>query len=71
MGQRGITSEQVEQALNSPDIVLPTRQKRRKRVMKKINFKTLDVVYEPRGTDKVVLVTAVWLKEEDRKVKEE
>lgn len=71
MEQRNITSEQVEQAVLNPDIKLPTRQKRRRRVMKKIGSKTLDVVYEPRGEDKVVLVTAVWLQEEDRKVKGE
>ena len=71
MKQRNITMEQVEHALSSPDIVLPTRQKRRKRVMKKINSKTLDVVYEQRAENKIVLVTAVWLKEGDRKVKGE
>lgn len=71
MEQRNITREQVEQAISNPDIVLPPRQKRRKRVMKKIDSKTLDVVYEPRREDKIVLVTAVWLKEEDRKVKGE
>ncbi|MBN2097936.1 MAG: DUF4258 domain-containing protein [Candidatus Omnitrophica bacterium] len=59
MEQRGITREQVEQAIYSPDIKLPTRQKRRKRAMKRIGSKTLDVVYEPRGEDKIVLVTAV------------
>lgn len=71
MKQRGITMEQVEHVLSSPDIVLPTRQKRRKRVMKKINSRTLDVVYEQRTENKIVLVTAVWLKEGDRKVKGE
>lgn len=69
MEQRDITREQIEQAISSPDIVLPARRKRRKRVMKKIDSRTLDVIYEQRSENKVVLVTAVRLKEEDRKVK--
>lgn len=71
MEQRNITMELIEQAVFNPDIKLPTRQGRRRRVMKKFGSKTLDVVYEPRGENKLVLVTAVWLKKKDRKVKGE
>lgn len=71
MEQRNITREQIERAIYDPDVVLPTHHKRRKRVMKKIGSKTLDVIYEQRSEDKIVLETAVWLKEEDRKVKGE
>jgi len=67
--QRNIKEVQIEEALRNPDITLPTHSKRRKRVMKKFGSKTLDVIYEPRSEDKIVLVTAVWLKEKDRKVK--
>ena len=67
MELRKITEEQVEQAVRNPDILLPTLHKGRKRVMKQFGFKTLDVFYEPRGEDKIVLVTAVWLKKKDRK----
>lgn len=69
MERRGIKKEQVERALRRPDLILPTLNKRRKRVMKNFGSKTLDVIYEPRSKDKIVLVTAVWLEEEDRKVK--
>ncbi len=71
MEQRNITREQVEQTIFNPDIKLPTRQTHRKRVMKKIGSRTLDVIFEEKSEDKVVLVTAVWLKEDDRKVKGE
>ena len=69
MEQRKIKEEQIESAIRSPNVTLPTQHKRRKRVMKDFGSKTLDVIYEPRGGDKIVLVTAVWLKKKDRKVK--
>jgi len=69
MEQRNISEKQIEQVIRAPDIKLPTEHKRRKRVMKKFGSKTLDVIYEPRGENKVVLVTAAWLKKKDRKVK--
>lgn len=69
MEQRGIKEEQIEEALRDPDISMPTHNKRRRRVMKKIGSKTLDVIYEPKSENKIVLVTAVWLKDKDRKVK--
>ena len=70
MERRNITKEQVEQSLREPEVKLPTQHKRRRRIMKRFGSKTLDVIYEPRGKDKVILVTAVWLEEEDREVKE-
>ena len=69
MEQRDVTREQVEKAISSPDIALPTHNKRRKRVMKNFGFKTLDVIFEQRGEEKIILVTAAWLKDEDRKIK--
>ena len=66
---RGIRKVQIERALRQPDLILPTLNKRRKRVMKNLGSRTLDVIYEPRSKNKIVLVTAVWLEEEDRKVK--
>ncbi len=68
MEQRGIKKEQVEEALKEPDIILPTKDKHRKRVMKKFGSKTLDVIYKPISDNKIILVTVVWLKKEDRKV---
>lgn len=69
MERRGIRKAQIERALQQPDLILPTLNKRRKRVMKNFGSRTLDVIYEPRSKDRIVLVTAVWLEEEDRKVK--
>jgi len=69
MEQRKITEEQIEHAIRNPDINLPTQHNRRKRVMKKIGSKILDVIYEPRGQNKIVIVTAAWLKKKDRTVK--
>ena len=68
MEQRGITREQIVQTINHPDISLPTEHKRRKRAMRRFGPKTLDVIYEPRKNNRVVLVTALWLKNDDRKV---
>jgi len=69
MEQRNITQKQIEKAIKDPDVRMPTRHKQRKRIMKKFSPKTLDVIYEPRGKDKIVLITAMWLREEDREVK--
>ena len=69
MEQRNIKTEQIEEAILNPHVNLPTQNKRRKRVMRKFGSKTLNVIYEPRGKDKLVLVTTVWLEDKDRKVK--
>ena len=68
MEQRGISKEQIEQTIKCPSISLPTEHKRRKRAMGKFGTKTLVVIYEPRKNNSAVLVTALWLKEDDRKV---
>jgi len=70
MKQRGVSRKQVEDAIINPEITMPCLQKNRRRVMKKFGSKTLDVVYEPKEKDKVVLITTVWLSDEDRIVKE-
>jgi len=69
MEQRGIERQHIEVALRNPTCVLPTKDKRRRRIMKKFSTgKTLDVIYEPKGKNKIVLITAMWLNKEDRKV---
>lgn len=68
MRQRNIERRQIEVALREPHITLPTLDKKRSRVMRKFGIRTLDVIYEERN-EYTVLVTAAWLKEEDRKVK--
>jgi hypothetical protein len=70
MEQRGISREQVVKTIINPEITMPCIQKNRRRVMKKFGSKTLDVIYEPKEKEKIVLITAVWLADEDRKVKE-
>ena len=69
MQQRNIRMEQIKSALNNPEITMTTHDKRRKRVIRKIGSKTLDVIYEPKSNNRIVLVTAAWLEENDRKVK--
>ena len=68
MEQRGITKQQIVDTVCHPQITCPTENKRRKRAMRTFGSKTLDVIYVPRGNQQVILVTAVWLKKEDRKV---
>ena len=68
MELRQIERRQIEIALDEPHIRLPTLDKRRSRVMRKFGTKTLDVIYEERR-DYIVLVTAVWLGDQDRKVR--
>ena len=68
MRQRSIEHRQIEVALQEPHITLPTLDKKRSRVMRKFGIKTLDVIYEERR-EYIVLVTAAWLGDEDRKVK--
>lgn len=70
MKQRSIEHRQIEVALREPHITLPTMDKKRSRVMRKLGIRTLDVIYEERK-EYIVLITAAWLKEEDRKVKPE
>lgn len=68
MRQRSIEHRQIEVTLKEPHITLPTLDKKRSRVMRKFGTQTLDVIYEERR-EYIVLVTAAWLGDEDRKVK--
>lgn len=68
MELRGIERRQIEVAIQEPHIRLPTLDERRSRVMRKFGTKTLDLIYEERR-DYIILVTAVWLKDKDRRVK--
>lgn len=67
MSLRGIKKKQIELAIQDPEIRLPAQKKRR--VMKRIDNKTLDVIYKPLSQDKIRIITAVWLRAEDRKVR--
>ena len=69
MEQRGIERQHIEEALKSPTCSLPTKNKIVKRIMKKFKSgRALDIFYIPRGKNTIVLVSAVWLNKEDRKV---
>ncbi len=67
MAQRTIERQQIEVAIREPHITLPTLDRRRSRAMRKFGTRTLDVIYEDRGRY-VMVITAAWLKSEDRKV---
>ena len=69
MRQRNISKKQIESTVLNPEIRLPTIQKSRRRVMKRIDRKTLDVIYKPLSHKKILIITAAWLTPEDRKVK--
>lgn len=68
MLQRNITKKDIEKVLSHPQITLPTEDPRKDRVMGRIDNKTLDIIYVETSRQ-IILVTAVWLGEEDRKVK--
>jgi len=58
--ERGITKGNIKSALARPDITMPCRDPKRKRLMKKIGDKTLDVIFVEKRTA-YIIVTAVWL----------
>ncbi len=66
MGERKIKESYIKKTIMEPEINLPGIKPFRKRAMKKINNKRLDVIYlEPE--DSFVVVTAAWLKKGDTK----
>lgn len=69
MAQRGIRMKWIESAILNPDVRMPTIQKARRRVMKKIKKKSLDVIYKPLSYNKILVIPAVCLTPEDKKVK--
>jgi len=60
ISERGIAKNLVKTALTNPDVRLPCKGSERKRVMKSIEGKTLDVIYIEKK-NKYVIVTVVWL----------
>jgi hypothetical protein len=58
--ERGIKEEQIRETLFSPDVRVPTKHRRRKRVMKAFGNRTVDVIYEERF-DKIIVVTCAVL----------
>jgi len=67
MEQRAITLEQIRQAIRYPDSTMPALPAPRKRVMKQLSKKTLDVIFVTRDSYNYLIITAAWLKDEDRK----
>ena len=70
MEQRSIDRRQIEVTIREPHRRMPTLNRDRTRVMRTFGTKTLDVIYEERERY-VVVVTAMWLRSEDRKAKPE
>ena len=60
ISERDISKNLVKAALTNPDVRLPCKDSERKRVMKSIEGKTLDVIYVEK-INKYVIVTVVWL----------
>lgn len=57
---RGITKEEVEEALKNPDSRMPGAQEHTQRVHKRMpNGRSLQVIYKPKGA-RVVIITACW-----------
>ncbi|OGX34470.1 MAG: hypothetical protein A2787_01870 [Omnitrophica WOR_2 bacterium RIFCSPHIGHO2_01_FULL_48_9] len=67
MKERRIALSHIQKALKEPFAILPTIDKKRKRVMAKVNNKTIDVIYAQRK-DVYIVITVAWLNQEDRKV---
>lgn len=70
MEQRSIDRRHIEVTIREPHMRMPTLNRRRSRVMRAFGTKTLDVIYEERERY-IVVVTAAWLRSEDRKAKPE
>ncbi len=70
MEQRSIERRQIEVTIREPHIKLPTVHHRRARAMRTFGTKTLDVIYEEKERY-ILVVTAMWLRSEERKVKPE
>ncbi|MDP8261341.1 MAG: hypothetical protein P9M01_03225 [Candidatus Kappaea frigidicola] len=69
VNQPEIPSEEFNTPTDNPFTATTKNLTGSSRVMKKIGSKTLDVIYEPKSNNRIVLVTAAWLEENDRKVK--
>ena len=59
--QRELSKKQIEASIASPDQTLPSF-KGRQLIRKQFDNKTLEVVYR-KFSDKIVVITAYWLKE--------
>ena len=66
MSQRGIKKSYIKKVIMEPEIILPTINPGRKRVMRKINDNRLDVIYVE-TKNSFIIVTAAWLKKGDAK----
>jgi hypothetical protein len=54
ISERIIDKYEIIEVVKNPDITTPTKHKRRKRLMKNLNNKTIDVIIEER--DNIILV---------------
>jgi len=63
--ERNISESEVRVVLDDPDISILTRRQRRKRVMKALNNRTLDIIYEERP-NYIYIVTCAILRREGK-----
>ena len=67
MRERGVTFAHIKKAFKNPFATLPTKDDKRRRIMAKIDNRTLDIIYVPQKKN-VLIITVVWLTKEDRKI---
>jgi hypothetical protein len=63
ISERSIEKSEIIDVIKNPDITTPTKHKRRKRLMRTLNNKTIDVIIEERENIILVVTCAVLNKE--------
>ncbi len=58
--ERRISETEVKKVLSEPNITAPTRRRRRKRAMKTLDGRAIDIIYEER-TDMIFVITCAVL----------
>jgi hypothetical protein len=61
--ERSVTKQQIIEVIKYPDITCPTRHRRRKRLIKTLNNKVIDVIIEEREKCIYVVTCAILKKE--------
>jgi hypothetical protein len=62
--ERNISLSEVREVIENPEIKAPTRHRRRKRAMRKIGHRTLDIIYEEKS-DYIFVITCAALSKGD------
>jgi len=65
--ERNISLSEIHEVIENPEIKAPTRHRRRKRAMRTIDHRTLDIIYEEKSDYVFVITCAVLDKGGDKK----